>query len=103
MEFKVPYLLIENCDGVEGVRFDYTKLLICLFKMFKLYKIAVTEGNVKLSVTGDGTDVSRHMQQYATSGIKMLVPRAINPLTGITLGFEGVQSCKFYFPVKKYW
>ena len=70
MDFEIPYLLIENCDGVDGVQFDYTKLLIFLFKMFNLYKISVTEGNVKLSVMVDGADLSRNIQ-HVTAGIKI--------------------------------
>ena len=99
MKFEVPYTLIDDGDGVDGVHFDYTKLLIFLFKMFKLYGIAVTEGRVKISVTVDGADLSRNTQ-HVTAGIKILDPRAINPLTGIPLGFEGVQSQEFCFPVK---
>ena len=70
-----------------------------LFKMFKLYIIAVTEWKVKISVTVDYADLSRNTQ-HVTAEIKILDPRAINPLTGIPLGFEGVQSQEFCFPVK---
>ena len=67
--------------------------------MFKLHRIAVTEGKVKISVTVDGADLSQNTQ-HVTAVIKILDPRTTNPLTGIPLGFEGVQGREFCFPVK---
>ena len=93
-----PYEMIDE-DGIDGVKFDGPMLLDCLLKMFKLNIIAREEGNVKIASTIDGADLSRNVQ-HVTCGVKIVDPRAINPMTGIPIGLEGVQSRDFCFPVK---
>ena len=93
-----PYEMIDE-DGIDGVKFDGPMLLDCLLKMFKLNIIAQEEGNVKIASTIDGADLSRNVQ-HVTCGVKIVDPRAINPMTGIPIGLEGVQSRDFCFPVK---
>ena len=93
-----PYEMIDE-DGIDGVEFDGPMLLDCLLKMFKLNIIAREEGNVKIASTIDGADLSRNVQ-HVTCGVKIVDPRAINPMTGIPIGLEGVQSRDFCFPVK---
>ena len=67
--------------------------------MFKLDGIAREEGNVKIASTIDGADLSQNLQRV-TCGVKIVDPQAINPITGILIGLEGVQSRDFCFPVK---
>ena len=98
MQKVCPYKLIKE-GGIDGVVFDYTKYLIYLLNFFKLDKIAIEEGNVKLAITLDGADLSRNVQ-HVTCGVKILDPRAINPITGIPIGLEGVQSRDLCFPCK---
>ena len=98
MEKNCPYVLIDE-DGIDGVKFMYTKYLDYVLKLFKLDKIVWREGNIKIAITLDGADLSRNIQ-HVTAGIKILDPRAVNPVTGIPIGLEGVQSREFCFPTK---
>ena len=98
MSKMCPYKLITE-DGIDGVAFEPTMMLDALLKLFKLYGIARTEGNVKLSSTLDGADLSRNIQ-HVTCRMKIVDPRAVNPCTGIPLGLEGVQSRDFCFPIQ---
>ena len=99
MDKIVPYIMIENDDGVDGIQFDYAKLLTFLLKMFKLDIIAVREGGVQIAITLDGEDLSWNIQ-HVTCGVKICDPRAVNPITGIPIGCEGVQSREYCFPFK---
>ena len=99
MKILCPYKLIENRDGIDGIEFEYSKLLKFLLKLFKLEQIARREGNVSISITLDGADLSRNIQ-HVTCGVKFCDPRAVNPLTGIPIGLEGVQSREFCFAFK---
>ena len=54
---------------------------------------------MKLAITLDGADLSWNVQ-HVTCGIKIVDPHAVNPLTGIPIGLEGVQSREFCFPCK---
>ena len=97
MKVSCPYKVIDNRDGIDGIEFDYSVLLTFLLKMFKLDKIARQEGKVSIAITLDGANLSRNIQ-HVTCGVKILDPRAVNPLTGIPIGLEGVQSRDFCFP-----
>ena len=98
MDKLCPYVSI-NEDGIDGVQFHYSKLLDFLLKIFHLDRIAREEGNVKIAITLDGADLSRNIQ-HVTCGIKIVDPRAVNPMTGIPIGLEGVQSRDLCFPCK---
>ena len=98
MEKLCPYVMITE-DGIDGVKFDYSKLLDFILKTFLLDQIAREEGNVKLIVTLDGADLSRNVQ-HATCGIKIVDPHTVNTLTVVPIGLEGVQSRDFCFPCK---
>ena len=99
MDSKVPYKLTRDLEGVDGVEFDEEELLSFLLVMFKLDGIAREEGNVGISLTIDGADLSRNIQ-HVTCGVKISDPRAVNPATGIPIGLEGIQSREFCFPFK---
>ena len=99
MKILCPYKLIENCNGIDSIEFEYSKLLKFLLKLFKLEQIARREGNVSISITLDGADLSRNIQ-HVTCGVKICDPRAVNPLTGILIGLEGVQSRELCFAFK---
>ena len=99
MKLLCHYTLIEDCDGVDGIEFDYSKLIKFLLKLFKLEQIARREGNVSISITLDGADLSQNIQ-HVTCGVKSCDPRAVNPITGIPIGLEGIQSCEFCFAFK---
>ena len=99
MDKICPYYMIDNRDGVDGIEFDYSLLLKYILKLFKLDRIAKKYGKVSIGITLDGADLSRNIQ-HVTCGIKILDPRAINPLTGIPIGLEGVQSRDYCFPFK---
>ena len=93
-----PYVVID-ADGIDGIKFNYDKLLDFILKIFKLDQIATEKGLVKMAITLDGADLSRNIQ-HVTCGIKIVDPRAVNPLTGIPIGLEGVQSRDYCFPFK---
>ena len=98
MEKLCPYVMITE-DGIDGVKIDYSKLLDFILKIFHLDLITREKGKVKIAITLDGADLSRNVQ-HMTCGIKTVDPRAVNPLTGIPIGLEGVQSREFCFPCK---
>ena len=72
-----PYEMIDE-DGIDGVKFDGPMILDCLLKMFKLNSIAREEGNVKISSTIDGADLSRNVQ-HVTCGVKLLTHGQLIP------------------------
>ena len=98
MSKNCPYVMIDE-DGIDGIKFLYIKYLNYILKLFKLNRIACVEGNIKIAITLDGADLSRNIQ-HVTAGIKIVDPRAVNPVTGIPIGLEGVQSREFCFPMK---
>ena len=73
MDKIVPYIMIENDDGVDGIQFDYAKFLMFLLEMFKLDIIAVREGGVQIAITLDGADLSWNIQ-HVTCGVKICDP-----------------------------
>jgi hypothetical protein len=96
-----PLLLSDNIDGVQ---FEYDKLLAYLLKLYKLDDVAKNpeEPPVEFSITLDGADISRNIS-HVTAGIKINDPRAIDPRTGIPIGRDGsvpVQSRELCFPCK---
>ena len=99
MKLLCPYKFIEDCDGVDGIEFDYSKLLNFLLNLFKLEQIARREGNVSISITLDGADLSQNIQ-HVMCGVKNCDPHAVNPITGIPIGLEGIQSREFCFAFK---
>jgi hypothetical protein len=87
-----------------GVADDYSTLLIFLLEMFKLDGIAKasTQAPVQIACTLDGADISRNVS-HVTAGIKILDPRAINPISHLPIGMDGskkVQSRELCFPFK---
>jgi hypothetical protein len=91
-------------DDIDGVQFEYDKLLAYLLKLYKLDDVAKNpaEPPVEFSITLDGADLSRNIS-HVTAGIKINDPRAIDPRTGIPIGRDGsipVQSRELCFPCK---
>ena len=95
---RCPYIVID-VDGIDGVKFDFNKLLRFILEMFQLDEIARTTGGMKIAITLDGADLSQNIQ-HVTCGIKVVDPRAVNPITNIPLGLEGVQSRENCFSFK---
>ena len=93
-----PYVIIDE-DGIDGVMFDYTKLLDFLVKLFKLDQITLEEGGVRIAITLDRAYLSRNIQ-HVTCSVKIVNPQAVNPMTGIPIGLEGIQSRDFCFLMK---
>ena len=69
---RCPYIVID-VDGIDGVKFDFNKLLRFILEMFKLDEIARTTGGVKIAITLDGADLSQHIQ-HVTCRIKVVNP-----------------------------
>ena len=99
MDKYTLYKLLNSRDGVDCVEFNKKQSLVFLLLMFKLYGIAQQEGNVKIGETVDREVISRN-GQHVTCGVKILDPRSINLLNGIPIGFKGVQSQEYSFPLK---
>ena len=98
MSKMCPYIII-NENGIDGIQFDYDKMLDFIVNMFKLDRIKSTTGGVRIAITLDGADLSRTVQ-HVTCGIKIVDSRAVNPITGIPIGLEGVQSRENCFACK---
>jgi hypothetical protein len=87
-----------------GVADDYSKLLILLLEMFKLDGIAKdsTQAPVQIACMLDVADISRKVS-HVTAEIKILDPRAINHISPLPIGLDGlkkVQSWELCFPFK---
>jgi hypothetical protein len=96
---EIPYSIIPNIDGVE---FDYEKLLIFCLKMFNLYDIAKEEGNVMLAITLDQADISSNIC-HIRAGVKFIDRRGIDPISGLPIGAtDGItpQSRNVCIPFK---
>jgi hypothetical protein len=99
-----PTIASENDDGIDGVQFDYGKLLTYLLRLYGLDTVALDphQPPVEFSITLDGADLSRNIS-HVTAGIKINDRRAIDPLTGIPIGFQDstkLQSRELCWPVK---
>jgi hypothetical protein len=95
---EIPYHEIPDpeLDGFAfkvGVADDYSKLLIFLLEMFKLDGIAKdsTQAPVQIACTLDGADISRNVS-HVTAGIKILDPRAIDPISHLPIGMDGSKK-----------
>jgi hypothetical protein len=91
-------------DGIDGICFDYAPFLAYVLKLFKLDEVArdPDAAPVQFSITLDGADLSRNIS-HVTAGIKMNDPRAVDPISGIPIGWEDstkVQSRELCFPMK---
>jgi hypothetical protein len=105
----IPFEEIPTPD-LDGVAFkvgngdDFSKILMFILEMFQLDHIArdPTQPPVQLACTLDGADISRFVS-HVTAGIKILDPRAIDPMTNLPIGLAGskkVQSRDLCFPFK---
>jgi hypothetical protein len=105
----IPFQEIPTPD-LDGVAFkvgnadDYSKMLMFVLEMFQLDGIArdPTQPPVQLACTLDGADISRFVS-HVTAGIKILDPRAIDPISHLPIGLDGskkVQSRDLCFPFK---
>jgi hypothetical protein len=76
-------------DGIDGVQFDYGKLLAYLLRLYKLDDVArdPNQPSVQFSITLDGADLSRNIT-HITAGIQINDPRAIDPISGIPIGMQ---------------
>jgi hypothetical protein len=107
-KLEIPFIEIPtpDLDGIvfkEGID-DFSKLLMFLLEMFKLDGIArdPTQPPVQIAATLDGADISRNVS-HVTAGIKILDPRAIDPISHLPIGMDGskkVQSRELCFPFK---
>jgi hypothetical protein len=99
----IPFQEIPTMD-LDGFAFDYSKILIFLLEMFQLDDIVrdPTQAPVQLACTLDGADISKFVS-HVTAGIKILDPRAIDPISHLPIGLQGskkVQSRDLCFPFK---
>jgi hypothetical protein len=83
---------------------EVSKMLVFLLEMFQLYHIDrdPLQPPVQLACTLDGADISKFVS-HVTAGIKILDPRAIDPISHLSIGLEGskkVQSRDLCFPFK---
>jgi hypothetical protein len=96
---SIPYYIL---DKIDGVQFDYTKLLIFCLKMFSLYDVAKNEGNVLLAITLDQADISTNVC-HITAGVKFIDHRGKDPISGLPIGATDAlspQSCDVCIPFK---
>jgi hypothetical protein len=99
----LPYSFV-NYEGIDGIVFEYDKMLDYIIKMFQLDGIArdANAPKVQIAITLDGADLSRNIT-HVTAGIKIIDPRAIDPRSGLPIGMEGstkVQSRELCFVFK---
>ena len=89
----IPFFPLEPAAGIDGIFFDYPKLLGYLLKLYKLDVVASdpTQPAVEFSITFDGADLSRNIL-HVTAGVKINDPRAIDPLSGIPTGMEDLTK-----------
>jgi hypothetical protein len=97
----IPYKLVDT-PGMDGIEYDYLKMLRFALKIYDLEKIAVEEGGVALACTLDGADISANVT-HVTAGLKILDHRAIDPVTKLPIGIGkavSVQSRDVCVPFK---
>jgi hypothetical protein len=106
---EIPFQQIPTPD-LDGVAFkngdgdDYSKLLLFILEIFKLDVISqdTNQPPIQLAGTLDGMEMSRQVC-VVIAGIKMLDPRAIDPVSHLPIGMEGskkIQSRELCFPFK---
>jgi hypothetical protein len=85
----VPFYPLPPASGIDGIYFDYEKLLLFLLKLYRLDKVELDPDQpvVEFSFTLDGADLSRNISDV-TTGIKINDPCAIDPISGIPIGME---------------
>jgi hypothetical protein len=99
-----PVAAEDGENGIDGIVFDFPKLLEFLLKLYKLDAAHrdLTQPAVEFSITLDGADLSRNIS-HVTAGIKINDPRAIDPASGIPIGCDDsrkVQSRELCWPFK---
>jgi hypothetical protein len=102
-QLVIPFQEVPATD-LDGFTFDFSKMLVFLLEMFQLDHIArdPSQPPVQLACTLDGADISKFVS-HVTAGIKILDPRAIDPISHLPIGLEGskkVQSRDLCFPFK---
>lgn len=101
----VDAVVAEDGDnGIDGIQFDFGKLLYFLLKLYKLDGAHrdLTQPPVEFSITLDGADLSRNIS-HVTAGIKINDPRAKDPVSGIPIGCDDsrkIQSRELCWPFK---
>ena len=83
----------DSLEALDGIQFNFKKLLWYILKLYKLDKILndPSEGPILLAITLDGADLSRNYT-HVTCGIKIVDPRAIDPLSGLPIGIQGSRA-----------
>lgn len=83
----------DSLEALDGIQFNFRKLLWYILKLYKLDEILddPSEGPVLLAITLDGADLSRNYT-HVTCGIKIVDPRAIDPLSGLPIGIQGSRA-----------
>jgi hypothetical protein len=87
---------------IDGVQFDFKKLLEFVLEIYGLDVLAKTTGGVCLAITLDGADLSRNVN-HVTAGIKIFDPRAIDPVSKVPIGVVDstkIQSRELCIPFK---
>ena len=102
-QLVIPFQEIPTTD-LDGFTFDFSKILIFLLEMFQLADIVrdPSQPPVQLACTLDGADISKFVS-HVTAGIKILDPRAIDPISHLPIGLLGskkVQLRDLCFPFK---
>ena len=98
----IPYSAVDPNGPLDGVVFEFLPLLTYVLKTYKLYEITTTIGGVCIAVTLDSADLSRNIT-HVTAGIKIVDPRAVDPISGIPIGLDGskkLQSRELCIPFK---
>ena len=85
-------VIVDNTPHGPSLRFDLDTVLRLILKGFGLDKFAATDSGhppVMLAHTLDGAMLASHLG-HVTAGIKIVDPRAIDPMTGYAIGIDGL-------------
>ncbi len=88
-----PVAAKDGENGIDGIVFDFGKLLGFLLKLYKLDKPHrdLTQPPVEFSIALDGADLSLNIS-HITAGINIKDPHAKDPVSGIPIGYKDL--CK---------
>lgn len=100
----IPFSLTDDLDGIDGIAFDYDKMMECILRLYGLWEIAMdtTKPPVQFSFTLDGADISRN-RSFVAAGLKVNDYRALDPTTGIPIGLQDstkIQSRELCYLMK---
>jgi hypothetical protein len=90
-----------NYESCNSIRTDVLRMIICVFGLDKYAATGSGHRPVMIAHTLDGAMLTSHLGHHVTAAIKIVDPRACDPVSGIPIGIAGLfQSRELCFPIQ---